>query len=181
MTASEFLKWCEVFGLLPVKTPIPAAGSMFNFQSTELTSLYSYTITSTSGWVDTALSVTITPTSASDKVLITGVAYMSSSVAGPIGFRLTRDGTPIGVGTSPTSAEKGTAVGTPGGNTGLVPVPFRFTDSPASTSAVTYTLQTYIVTVNPVTVWLNQEGSDPGSSDAYFEVISTIDACEIAA
>ena len=93
----------------------------------------------TTTYADTGLSATITPTSASNKVLVfvsqNGVAKTASNANSGVGIRLMRGGTEILVFANQaayTASAAGNNVGTVG---------CEFLDSPATTSATTYKTQ----------------------------------------
>ena len=99
------------------------------------------TSTSSSSYVDTGLSATITPSSASNKILIALVhtenEKTSGSASNRIGMSLLRNGAAILGGTSFTSGNLYTASALLlRGN-----ISFNYLDSPASTSALTYKTQ----------------------------------------
>ena len=91
----------------------------------------------------TGLSATITPTSASNKILVRLDSWVSvsSSAYGTLG-RLVRDSTPIALGDARGSSTRGT-FGTQYQNSPSYASFFggQFMDSPATTSAVTYKVQ----------------------------------------
>jgi hypothetical protein len=108
------------------------------------------TLTLTTGtFTDTALTLSITPTSASNKILVFGqmpvYAYVNAPTNGNYqgaGLRLKRGATTV------FTSEPGEAFGfqnvdeaASSNLTMLTPIPFSYLDSPATTSATTYTLQ----------------------------------------
>ena len=94
------------------------------------------TSTSSSSFVTTGLSASITPTSASNKVLVTvdGNAYQGTSGANTW-FTVYRNGTNLNSGASPA-----TLCGMYIVAASVVPVNIIYLDSPATTSACTYTV-----------------------------------------
>ena len=98
--------------------------------------------TGATGFTDiTGLSVTITPVSASSRILILGNVVIRGNVTQTFPLaRLVRGSTAIFVGTGGTLAN-----GSGGANSGLAStggsISFNFVDSPASTSAQTYKIQ----------------------------------------
>lgn len=123
--------------------------------------------TSSSTPVDvTGLTVTITPKSSSNKVLIRVLAYTAyTNVSYPPALRIVRNGTaiandPIGIPYGATTA---------GGST----VAYEFLDSPASTSALTYKLQ--ISNSASTTVYVGRYGAGDSRS------IGSIVAMEVTA
>tara|TARA_R110002096_G_scaffold273554_1_gene467472 strand:- start:751 stop:1281 length:531 start_codon:yes stop_codon:yes gene_type:complete len=132
-----------------VSSALPA-GSLLQVVSTTKTDAFSL---SASGYQDVpGLSVSITPSSASSKILILFHVVAGNSVtAGDVRVNLVRDSTNIAQGTTGTSVNSTTAV-----KTGVNYVPYTVSlshlDSPASASSITYKIQiaksTGVATVN---------------------------------
>ena len=119
---------------------VTATSGVVQVKSTTKTDTFSVTSTS---FVDvTGLTVSVTPTSASNKVLIVASVTASQAVGTNNGFMaLAKGGTPIGVGDSAGLRYQATvAVNATSGN---YPNSFAlsFLDSPATTSATTYSVQ----------------------------------------
>lgn len=114
----------------------------------------------------TNASVTITPTKTTSKVLITGC--LNFFVAGTAGgsqmyFKLQRNGVDIKVGDAGAGQVQATWVtnGRNGGSTSTAPlysIGIFLLDAPASTSALTYTLQAYTAGSAPtaITLYVNE-------------------------
>jgi hypothetical protein len=93
------------------------------------------TLTTSSSFVDTGLTVSITPTSATSKVLIdANVTGLSKAGTGQVALRLVRNSTGI------INFESGAAFISSGG-VGVGGSSCNFLDSPATTSATTYKVQ----------------------------------------
>jgi hypothetical protein len=118
------------------------AGSILQVVSTTKTDAYSNA--SQNAWNDvTGLSVSITPSSASNKILVTGqLSYAASS---NLYFRLVRASTAIAVGD--TAGSRISCTGASGYNFGDGNVgenaTFEFLDSPSATTSTTYKIQVY--------------------------------------
>jgi hypothetical protein len=127
--------------------------------------------TSSTSYVDiTGLSATITPTSATSKIMITGIVSCGLSVSGEIlNLAISRNGTVVG------SGNEGNIVSTNASADRAYAFPIQYLDSPASTSALTYTFQTKIIG-GSYTFYLNRRGS----TDLY-NGTSVITLMEIAA
>ncbi len=136
---------------------------------------YSYTDVS-------GMSVSITPASASNKILINFELQVGGTANNYASFRLLRGSTHIGVSTVSNSNHR---IGTLGSlshensyqleNTGLT-----FLDSPNTTSAITYKLQVSCYSNRAMS--LNHPTSTGNSSGSYTATgISTITAMEVAA
>jgi hypothetical protein len=150
----------------------PKAGNVIQVVSTLKNDTFSTTSTS---FVDiTGFSLSITPTSASSKILILVSAWLGVASSSRTGVRLMRDSTAIGVGTGGTynvSGYNADWASGAGDNLGCTSV--SFLDSPATTSAITYKVQQFTTTG---TAYFNRRGND-----TTFVTGSTITALEIAA
>ena len=130
-------------------------------------------------WTDiTGLSLSITPTSTTNKILlIVSVAGGGSATTPKI--RVLRGSTPVGVGDtagSRASALMGTFY--PVDTNQMVTFTNHFFDSPSTTSSLTYKLQ--LINDNTQTVFINRSVSD-GDAVVGTRTISTITAMEIVA
>jgi hypothetical protein len=119
----------------------PASSGVVQVKSTTVTA--STFNTSSSSLVDiTGLSVSITPTSASNKILVTAFVSGDTSTNTEITvLQLARGGTSIGVGTGGGSIV-GTNVGETRSTDRAYSFAMQFLDSPATTSATTYNVRT---------------------------------------
>jgi len=151
------------------KAALPT-GSVLQVVSTNKNDTFS---TTSLTFVDiTSLSVSITPTSTSSKILVVvDTNYSPSGTSTLVVFNLLRDSTNISQpATAPTYTGSFVAY-TNAADTMLTPS-FNFLDSPATTSATTYKIQ---VRTNSGTVYLNRRLSTDTAST------STITVMEIAA
>jgi hypothetical protein len=153
------------------------AGSVLQVVSTTKTDTFTATLSGT--YTDiTGISVNITPTSASNKVLVT-VNIGTACAANNSAIQLLRGSTPICIGDAATSRTQATmadmnSFGLNGG-----PVSFSFLDSPATTSSTTYKVQIWAGS-SATAVYINYGSQD--SANAYrFRTASTITVMEIAA
>lgn len=129
----------------------------------------------------TSLSVSITPTSNTSKILVMATlsgqgAYGSAAIM----WRIVRDTTAIGVGTAAsnrTQATSGSFVAADAStqNSGSM----TYLDSPATTSSVTYKIQV-MTNTNGNTVYVNRSSGDSDSYQ-YARTASTITVMEILA
>lgn len=102
--------------------------------------------TTTGSWQNIpSLTASITPTSASSKILVRVNVQVGHNSMGNMTTRLLRGATPIGVGTAISSALQGSFGLTNRAESNLETVnrTFEFMDSPSTTSSVTYSLQNY--------------------------------------
>ena len=124
-----------------------ASGGLIQTQSYQFTGTLTATNTS---WQDLGnFSVSITPTSTSSKVLVHctfGRATGGSDGANTVAFRITRNGTAVGIGNIDGSRERvgwallGSNYNSTNHAHGFA---FTFIDTPSSTSALTYKVQNY--------------------------------------
>ena len=131
------LTWAEAGG----------GGKIGQVIQTQKVDVYSQTAES---WTDiTGLSVAITPSATTSKILVTAVVNASKANGGGNGaFRLLRGSTVIGAGTSGSSYNHfGMTDQGVDGNTMSVKVN-NYLDSPSSTSALTYKVQLYNITTS---------------------------------
>jgi len=145
------------------------AGTVLQVVSTTKTN--SFSTLGVGAFVDiTGLSVSITPTSATSKILVQVVVAAGVALGNTL-FNLVRGSTNIAQSTSGTDNE--TVAANQGGAYSMQTLPIVFLDSPATTSATTYKLQ-----INPSnqTVYINVR-----ATDQYYGGVSTITVMEIAA
>ena len=152
------------------------AGSILQVVSTTKTDAYSNA--SQNAWNDvTGLSVSITPSSASNKILVTG--QLSYAAGSNLYFRLVRGSTAIAVGD--TAGSRISCTGASGynftdGNVGEN-ANFNYLDSPSTTSSTTYKIQVYGLNV---TQYVNRVVTDTDGTVSPRN-ISTITVMEIKA
>jgi hypothetical protein len=154
-------------------------GTVLQVLSTTKTDVFSSTST---GPVDiTGLSVTITPKSATSKVLIMFNLHIIGNDSGT-GIRLLRGSTTLAIGDASSSRARMTVIGDysnntspssySGGNSGMT-----ILDSPSTTSATIYKLQGQCLSTNGFAVNKTRYDSDNGNSS---RGVSTIIVMEIA-
>jgi hypothetical protein len=132
------------------------------------------TVTTTNGtWTDiTGLSVTYTPTSSSNHVLVTATIQNCTSGAVGAAFRVVRNGSMIVAPTAPTSGFSAHAGGFSTNSDTLGTSVITLDDAPASTSSCTWKVQACVVTGSTGTVYLQQT---PDTGSAYnFSAASTL-------
>jgi hypothetical protein len=141
-------------------------------KSTTLTSTFS---TASTSFTDlTGLSVAITPTSASNKILIlASINSGSDNIA--ICFRLMRDSTAIAVGDAAGVRTRSTSANLFSPNIDISPINMNFLDSPATTSATTYKVQ---LLTNASTAHINRTTLDNDATTRP-RMISTITVMEV--
>lgn len=130
----------------------------------------------------TGLTASITPSSASSKILVMmGLDGASSYGNGQLAFQLLRDGSAIAIGDSAGSRTRLTAqdnnFGSDNSDTGSASK--TFLDSPASTSSVTYSFKLFNSTGSTSTLYLNRSSGDSDLTTRGRSV-STITLMEVA-
>lgn len=161
--------WKQVYPAVDV----PTTGQILQVVSTTKTDAFS---TASTTYVDiTGLSVSITPKSSTNKVLVTVNTTLSvSGGAATQAFQLRRAGNNIaastGAGFNGTFLTNYASVAA---NDAMIPVAFSFLDSPATTAATTYNVQTL---TSSGTLYINRR-----ALDTYMGAISTITVMEVVA
>jgi hypothetical protein len=161
------------------------AGNILQVVSTTKTDVYSETFaTRGEGGDITGFTVTITPSSASSKILLTGFMSMGSDDVNNnlMSYRIYRDTTLISIGNSDgsTSRVTGSCNLDNGGNRLPGVATINFLDSPSTTSSVTYSIRFVQAYATNVVLYLNR-GGDTLDSDTRHRATSTITAMEVAA
>lgn len=151
---------------VPSTAKLPA-GTVLQVQSVTKTDSYSQSTTSYTNVP--GLSISITPTSSTSKILVFATLCMSGGIAGShtMFAAFAKNGTQIGAGAYGTSYPASPSTDFP------VSHSFSYLDSPATTSATTYTVQ--ISCDNTTTVYINRSQTRAGIG------ASTLIAMEIAA
>jgi hypothetical protein len=116
-------------GQVPVQTVQTFATNNFTVSATSMTTI-------------TGVTVTITPTNTSNKVLVNISLVWSAPTAGyDHAFQLLRNGTPVGIGTLGTTGPNYSFMQVQGGGNQQQTTNWQYLDSPATTSACVYTVQ----------------------------------------
>ena len=169
-------------GVLSFATPA-GGGKVLQVVSTTKTDTFTAGI-SPAGFTDvTGLSVSITPSSASNKILVLATMYGGSSDTtfyGSVGFRILRGA--VGLHPANVSSRKGTSgtiLQSMTSGVGIGNVNFNYLDSPASTSSLTYKIQVMNTSATIKTAAVNRTGQDSNVANAT-RTYSTITVMEIA-
>jgi len=153
------------------------AGSVLQVVQTVKTDTFTM---SSSTFADiTGLSVSITPSSSSNKILVlANVNHVGTTTTSASGIRLMRNSTAIGIGDASGSRPR-TSGGESYGNYGvtLTGDAVMFLDSPATTSATTYKIQ---IQAYSSTAYVNRSQVDT-DNNAYYRGMSSITVMEISA
>jgi len=155
-----------------------SAGKVLQVLSTVKTDTFS-TASETPTFTDvTGLSVSITPSSTSSKILIFVNMYASGGVSGMRHYsRLVRGSTAICVGDSAGSRLQVSAYNVNERTATMNGFPITFLDSPNTTSSTTYKVQVTAETAD--TIYINRSGLD-SNADTYARTASTITVMEVA-
>jgi hypothetical protein len=133
---------------------LPASGKVLQVVSVTKTDTFSAS-PGLGTFVDiTGLTVTITPSSTSSRILILGNVVFSQQSGSISMIRMLRNGSLIDAGAASGSAGQGLQNTSATNENFQTGVPITFVDSPASTSALTYKIQT--TTETGYTVWVNR-------------------------
>lgn len=160
-------------------------GSVLQVVSTTKTDTTSFASANTNTYVDiTGMSVTITPTSATNKILVMyTVGVSNSNPDATIHIRLYRGATSIGQGNASGNRLGDSLIWRPNGSQyafDIGPLSSSFLDSPATTSATTYKLAATLGSTYSGTFYLNRSWND-SDNDYSGRTASTITVMEIAA
>lgn len=145
----------------------PSSGAVVQVKSTTKTSIFSTTATS---YTDiTGLSVSITPTSASNKILVFMTLTCGSDTATVfLTFRLVRGSTAIDIGDAAGSRTQSTgAAGRVNDVSDTYSINAVYLDSPATTSSTTYKVQMFNNNGNTCYVGSNGLNADNGATGRY--------------
>jgi hypothetical protein len=136
--------------------------------------------TSSSSWTDiTGLSVSITPTSSSSKILVMYNLMTGETISQFPLIRLVRGSTAIAVGDAAGSRAQVSSVSWTNGSNNVANMQsMNFLDSPSTTSSITYKLQT--INTQPETVYVNRNARDSNVASEP-RGVSSITVMEIAA
>ena len=140
------------------------AGSVIQVQQAVITSVFS--TTSTSFTDITGLGVSITPSSSTSKILIMGSLSRGCASAVITNYRFTRSGTAIYVGDASGSRSQSSGayyVGASDNTSQIGGVEFKYLDSPATTSSITYQIQ--MKTQGGETVYVGRTNNDSDAAN----------------
>ena len=158
---------------------VNGGGKVLQVLSTTKTDSFSQSATTTFADV-TGLTVSITPSSASNKILITGYINTSNNIGNKTAFRLMRNSTSIGGGTATGNTQSAIGNADPQNTDSCEVVAINFLDSPSTTSSTTYKIQ---MISHSTTGYVNRtsNGTQYDDAEAYaVKFSSTITVMEIA-
>jgi hypothetical protein len=151
-------------------------------QVVQATLLGTQAVSGASAWADvTSLSVSITPTSASSKILVSFVVNCDGE--NNLYFRILRGATVVGVGNADGSRQQVSAANgyVPSNSSGTIMMMNQFLDSPATTSSTTYKIQAYANDSAGSGIYYINYASGDGNNAHSSRCMSSITVMEIAA
>lgn len=151
-------------------------GTVLQVVSTTKTDTFS---TSSVTFTDvTGLSATITPSSTSSKIYAqVNFGIVDANGLERISYRITRNGTAVGVGDAAGNRTRANAETIIAGGGYTKSLSFAYLDSPSSTSALTYQVQ--VADISTGTTYVNRSNADTDSTDIS-RASSTVTLWEIA-
>ena len=157
-------------------------GKVLQVVSSVKTDVASASVNRNSDWVGHGLSVSITPSSASNKILIFGQVTVGSGINDGISLSIFKDSSVLAgaTGDADSQRKRQTAGAEIDYDFSVTTIPIHYLDTAGGTSSITYQPAFNISNSGSYTVYLNRTGSD--SNDlAYVRTISVISAMEVAA
>jgi len=160
------------------------AGKILQVVQTVKTDTTSFVSTNTNTFADiSGMSVSITPASASNKILVFYTANVSQSSTATIHLRLIRGSTSIFQGDASGSRFGSTQIWRPNSaqySLDIAPLTSTYLDSPSTTSTTTYKLQATLGSGYAGTLYLNRSSADDDANYAG-RTASSIIVMEVAA
>jgi hypothetical protein len=158
--------------------PVGKVGQVFSTTKSDTATVSSSTFADVSG-----LSLTITPSATTSKVLITcNITLNHASQNNTAVFRFMRDSTPVGIGdASGSRLQASAATATVGGGDHPQTITAHFLDTPSTTSAVTYKIQIAGESGGSVTVNMRNQNQASNADPRYSRYASTITGMEVLA
>ena len=158
-------------------------GKILQVVSTHKSDTTSSTSKASSDAWTTVMSVSITPSSSSNKVLFFGNAHIgtdSNANSAPV-IRLIRDSTAISIGDAASNRIRASSGYRPEllDSAGIHPMGFSYLDSPSTTSSTTYGLQLSVRGVSSFTAYLNRSSANDDNTERQ-RPASTITVTEVS-
>lgn len=153
-----------------------AGGKVLQVVSTTKTDTFSSSIED--AWTDiTGMSVSITPTSSSSRILVMVMVTYNTTNNYIRGIRLVRGSTPIAIADADTGFE-GTIAQSLGDDFTTDTMPIIHLDSPSTTSSTTYKIQYYLESAAVIPFYLNRSNNRNANT---WNSVSSFTVMEIAA
>ena len=172
----------DMIAAAAVTAPKRGAGSVLQVVSSVKTDVASASVNRNSDWVGHGLSVSITPSSASNKILIFGQVTVGSGINDGISLSIFKDSSVLAgaTGDADSQRKRQTAGAEIDYDFSVTTIPIHYLDTAGGTSSITYQPAFNISNSGSYTVYLNRTGND-NNDLAYVRTISVISAMEIAA
>ena len=142
----------------------------------------SFTTSSNSMTDVTGMTLNITPSNSSNRILLlTSMSPSKSTTSYGIAFQWVRNGTAVGIGTLGTTAPNYSFAYSQNGANSINNINFSYLDAPATTSSITYKLQVRIESGGGTWALNNNPSYLNGGTDVYHAgYTSTLTAIEVA-
>lgn len=158
----------------------PGAGKVLQVQSTTKTDEFEHSSLAESTYSNAAMSVSITPSNASNKILIRVMATVSTNVADTrIAMGIFKAGSILVQGDASGVKTRATAETYQDIQASAETISAEFLDTAGGTSAITYDIRLLHSQGGGANIFLNRSGLDHNSV-GYYRTVSTITATEIS-
>ena len=163
-------------------TTNPKDGNILQVVSSAKTDTASASINYSSNWIGHGLSVSITPSSSSNKILIFGQVTVGSAINDGISVGIYKAGSALAgaSGDAASNRVRQTAGVEMDYEFAVNTIPFHYLDTAGGTSSITYQPALNISNSGSYTVYLNRTSNDTDNA-SYVRTISVITAMEVAA
>ena len=153
-------------------------GKVVQFKSTTRTTIFSENVAEAT-FTAAAMSVDITPSSASNKILVRVIATVSAQTEQRYGIGIFKDGSILVQGDASGNRTRVTGQGhMTDGNQRATTIAAEFEDTAGGTSQITYDVRLMHAVGSSIDIYLNRTGLDHNSA-GYFRSVSTISAMEM--
>ena len=159
---------------------VGGGGKILQVVSTAKTDTFSASL---SGYGDTAvtgLSVAITPTSATSTILVLATVNGARGSSGPLAISLKRGASGIFLGDAASNRMLVTSYSYVNTDAEMANIGLSYVDSPATTSATTYSIDIHNTTVGTQSVYVNRSATDTDTA-SYARTSSSITVMEVSA
>ena len=155
-----------------------SVGKVVQFKSTTRTTIFSENVAEAT-FTAAAMSVDITPSSASNKILVRVIATVSAQTEQRYGIGIFKDGSILVQGDASGNRTRVTGQGhMTDGNQRATTIAAEFEDTAGGTSQITYDVRLLHAVGSSIDIYLNRTGLDYNSA-GYFRSVSTISAMEM--
>jgi len=173
----------KVNSIIPVAgVPTGGGGGIIQVKQSVKTDTASASIDRNSNWVSHGLSVSITPTSSTSKILIFGQVVVGSAINDGISLSIFKAGSALtgATGDAASNRQRQTAGMEMDYDFACTTIPFHYLDTAGGTSSITYQPALNISNSTSYTIYLNRTSGDTDAAQ-YIRTISVITAMEVSA